>query len=111
MLETADAGREELWAWQRARQGLGRCHLPVPGFPVPLADSLRGEDFGCASLKEFWSPGGLWPGRHGRVPCVAGQGSVSVEGCPSAWGRWGLAPMGFLTPPGRFRSPQPALDC
>lgn len=48
-------------------------------------------------------PGGLWPGRHGRVPCEAGQGSVSVDGCPSAWGRWGLAPMGFLIPTGQVQ--------
>lgn len=66
-------------------------------------------------------PGGLWPGRHGRVPCEAGQGSVSVDGCPSAWGRWGLAPMGFLIPTGQvqesaactglLRSPQSERGC
>lgn len=52
---------------------------------------------------------------------MAGQGSVSVEGCPSARGRWGLAPMGFLTPTGQvqestactglLRSPQTKRGC
>lgn len=32
-----------LQAWPRARQGLGQFHLPIPGFPVPLTDSLGGE--------------------------------------------------------------------
>lgn len=38
------------------------------------------------------------PQRRGRISCVAGQGSVKAASLREAeWGRWGLAPMGFLS--------------
>lgn len=38
--------------------------------------------------------------RCGRIRCVAGQGSGHAKAAPlrkAEWGRWGLAPMGFLS--------------
>lgn len=39
----------------------------------------------------------MCPRRRGRTACVAGQGSVKASLREAEWGRWGLAPMGFLS--------------